>query len=81
MLVQNFRPGVVERLGIDEAAIRAVAPGIVYVSINGFGEKGPYAQQARLRPDRAGLLGPDHGAGRLRSSSARASSAPCCPTS
>src|SRR4029079_5637839 len=31
VLVQNFRPGVVERLGIDEAAIRAVAPAIVYV--------------------------------------------------
>jgi hypothetical protein len=38
VLVQNFRPGVVERLGIDEAAIRAVAPQIVYVSISGFGE-------------------------------------------
>src|SRR5262245_44511709 len=31
VFVQNFRPGVVERLGIDEAAIRTVAPGIVYV--------------------------------------------------
>src|SRR5262249_28326085 len=36
VFVQNFRPGVVERLGIDEAAIRAVAPSIVYVSISGF---------------------------------------------
>ena len=63
VLVQNFRPGVVERLGIDEAAIRAVAPAIVYVSINGFGENGPLRQEARLRPDRAGLLRPDHGAG------------------
>src|SRR5262249_19129175 len=36
VLVQNFRPGVVERLGIDEAAIRRVAPQIVYVSISGF---------------------------------------------
>src|SRR5215813_647405 len=42
VLVQNFRPGVVERLGIDEAAIRTVAPNLIYVSINGFGERGPY---------------------------------------
>src|SRR5882724_7878188 len=50
VLVQNFRPGVVERLGIDEAAIRAVAPGIVYVSISGFGEKGPYARKPVYDP-------------------------------
>src|SRR6185436_6466561 len=50
VLVQNFRPGVVERLGIDEAAMRAVAPGIVYVSINGFGEKGPYAKKPVYDP-------------------------------
>jgi len=50
VLVQNFRPGVVERLGIDEAAIRKSAPGIVYVSINGFGEKGPYAHKPVYDP-------------------------------
>jgi crotonobetainyl-CoA:carnitine CoA-transferase CaiB-like acyl-CoA transferase len=50
VLVQNFRPGVVERLGIDEAAIRKSAPAIVYVSINGFGEKGPYAQKPVYDP-------------------------------
>lgn len=43
VLVQNFRPGVVERLGIDEVAIRKACPDIVYVSISGFGESGPYA--------------------------------------
>ena len=48
--MQNFRPGVVERLGIDEAAIRAVAPAIVYVSISGFGEKGPYASKPVYDP-------------------------------
>ena len=50
VFVQNFRPGVVERLGLDEAAIRKVAPGIVYVSINGFGEKGPYAHKPAYDP-------------------------------
>ena len=41
VFVQNFRPGVVERLGIGEADIRKVSPKIVYVSISGFGERGP----------------------------------------
>jgi len=50
VFVQNFRPGVVERLGIDEAAIRRVAPSIVYVSISGFGEKGPYATKPTYDP-------------------------------
>src|SRR5712671_2825556 len=50
VLVQNFRPGVVERLGVDEAAIRKIAPHIVYVSINGFGEQGPYAHKPVYDP-------------------------------
>src|SRR5262245_1338088 len=50
VVVQNLRPGVVERLGIDEAAIRRLAPNIVYVSINGFGEKGPYAHKPVYDP-------------------------------
>ena len=50
VFVQNFRPGVVERLGLDEAAIRTSAPGIVYVSINGFGENGPYAHKPAYDP-------------------------------
>src|SRR5262249_61732007 len=50
VLVQNFRPGVVERLGIDEEAVRKVAPAIVYVSISGFGEKGPYARKPAYDP-------------------------------
>jgi crotonobetainyl-CoA:carnitine CoA-transferase CaiB-like acyl-CoA transferase len=48
--VQNFRPGVVERLGLDEAAVRAVRPDIVYVSISGFGEVGPYAHKPVYDP-------------------------------
>ena len=43
VFVQNFRPGVAERIGVGEAAIRAVSPEVVYVSISGFGEHGPYA--------------------------------------
>ncbi len=50
VFIQNFRPGVVERLGIDEKAVRAVAPEIVYVSISGFGETGPYAAKPTYDP-------------------------------
>lgn len=50
VFVQNHRPGVVERMGIGEAAIRAVAPSIIYMSISGFGETGPYAQKPVYDP-------------------------------
>ena len=43
VLVQNFRPGVMERLGLGYDDVRAVNPEIVYVSISGFGPEGPYA--------------------------------------
>jgi crotonobetainyl-CoA:carnitine CoA-transferase CaiB-like acyl-CoA transferase len=50
VFIQNFRPGVVDRLGLGEEAIRAAAPVIVYVSISGFGEIGPYAQKPVYDP-------------------------------
>ena len=43
VFVQNFRPGVVERLCIAEPDIREVSPQVVYLSISGFGESGPLA--------------------------------------
>jgi crotonobetainyl-CoA:carnitine CoA-transferase CaiB-like acyl-CoA transferase len=45
VFLQNFRPGVVDRLGIDEPSLRAVAPELVYVSVSGFGDTGPYVDQ------------------------------------
>ena len=50
VLVQNFRPGVAERIGVGEAAIRAINPEIVYVSIAGFGFDGPYASKPVFDP-------------------------------
>lgn len=50
VFIQNFRPGVVERLGIGEGDIRKVAAEIVYVSISGFGEDGPYASKPVYDP-------------------------------
>ncbi|MDI6754345.1 MAG: CaiB/BaiF CoA-transferase family protein [Thermodesulfobacteriota bacterium] len=45
ILVENFRPGVMERLGFGYEAIRQQNPKIVYASLSGFGQKGPYAQK------------------------------------
>ena len=50
VLVQNFRPGVAERIGVGEAAIRAVSPAAVYVSISGFGDSGPWAAKPVYDP-------------------------------
>lgn len=50
VLVQNFRPGVANRMGVGEDAIRAAAPSIIYVSISGFGESGPYAHKPVYDP-------------------------------
>jgi len=50
VFLQNFRPGVAERIGVGEEAIRAVAPRIVYVSITGFGDEGPFAAKPVYDP-------------------------------
>ena len=50
VFVQNFRPGAVERLGIDEPALRRVKPELIYVSISGFGEVGPYTHKRVYDP-------------------------------
>ncbi|MGL4256584.1 MAG: CaiB/BaiF CoA transferase family protein [Microbacterium sp.] len=42
VFLQNYRPGVAGRLGVDYESLRAVNPSIVYVSISGYGEDGPY---------------------------------------
>ena len=50
LFVQNFRPGATERLGIGFDALREVNPNLVYVSISGFGEKGPYVHKRVYDP-------------------------------
>jgi crotonobetainyl-CoA:carnitine CoA-transferase CaiB-like acyl-CoA transferase len=50
VLMHNFRPGAAERLGVGEEAVRASRPDIIYVSISGFGERGPYANQRAYDP-------------------------------
>jgi len=50
VFVQNFRPGVVERLGIGEPNIRKVSPKVIYMSMSGWGEHGPLAQKPVYDP-------------------------------
>ena len=50
VFVQNFRPGTVERMGIAYEKIKKVNPKLIYVSISGFGEKGPYSRQRVYDP-------------------------------
>ena len=42
VMVEAFRPGVVDRLGVGYEAIKAVNPGVVYCSVTAFGQTGPY---------------------------------------
>jgi crotonobetainyl-CoA:carnitine CoA-transferase CaiB-like acyl-CoA transferase len=42
VFLQNYRPGVAKRLGVDYESLKAINPKIIYVSISGYGESGPY---------------------------------------
>ncbi len=71
VVVQNFRPGVVERMGIGEADLRKLKPDLIYVSISGFGETGPYSGKRVYDPIVQALSGlatiqGNRGAGRPR---------------
>ena len=50
VLVQNFRPGTMERLGFGEPALHELNPRLIYVSISGVGESGPYAKKRVYDP-------------------------------
>lgn len=46
VVVESYRPGVLQKLGVDYEAAKAVNPRIIYCSLTGYGKKGPLAQQA-----------------------------------
>jgi crotonobetainyl-CoA:carnitine CoA-transferase CaiB-like acyl-CoA transferase len=50
VLIQNFRPGAMERMGFGEPVLRALNKKLIYVSISGFGEEGPYAHKRVYDP-------------------------------
>ena len=57
VLVQNFRPGTMERLGLGADQLRARHPRLIYVSISGVGETGPYVKKRVYDPIIQGLSG------------------------
>jgi crotonobetainyl-CoA:carnitine CoA-transferase CaiB-like acyl-CoA transferase len=42
VLIHNFRPGVMERLGLDYETVKTISPSIIYAEINGYGDEGPW---------------------------------------
>lgn len=50
VFVQNFRPGAVQRMGLGYDALKALNPGLIYVSMSGFGQDGPYAKRRVYDP-------------------------------
>jgi crotonobetainyl-CoA:carnitine CoA-transferase CaiB-like acyl-CoA transferase len=57
VFVQNFRPGACERIGIGEPDLRKLKSDLIYVSISGYGETGPYAKRRVYDPIIQGLTG------------------------
>jgi len=57
IVMQNFRPGAMDRLGLGYEAIKAINPNVVYCSISGFGPDGPYSARPVLDPVVQGLTG------------------------
>ena len=59
VVIQNFRPGIIERLGLDYESVKAVNPDIIYASISGFGAEGEWKDlpgQDLLAQARSGLM-------------------------
>jgi crotonobetainyl-CoA:carnitine CoA-transferase CaiB-like acyl-CoA transferase len=50
VLMQNFRPGTTDRMGFGYEDMKKINPNLVYLSISGFGDKGPYAQSRVYDP-------------------------------
>jgi crotonobetainyl-CoA:carnitine CoA-transferase CaiB-like acyl-CoA transferase len=68
VIVENFKSEVKHRLGVDYEAVRAVNPAIIYASISGFGQTGPYGERAGVDQIVQGMSGlmsvtgdPEHG--------------------
>ena len=56
-IIENYRPGVLDRLGLGYEALRAVSPRLVYCSISGYGHTGPYAGKGAFDATVQGISG------------------------
>ena len=50
VIIENFRPGVMKRMGLDQTTLRAVNPKIIYASITGYGNTGPWTDRRAYAP-------------------------------
>ena len=57
VIIQNFRPGTMERLGCGYESLRALNPRLIYCSVSGFGQTGPYKDRAGLDLITQGMSG------------------------
>jgi crotonobetainyl-CoA:carnitine CoA-transferase CaiB-like acyl-CoA transferase len=57
VIVTNFRPGVMDRLGLGEESLRAVNPGLIFCQVSGYGPTGPYANQPSYDQVAQGMSG------------------------
>src|SRR6185503_6026634 len=57
VVLENFRPDVKHRLGVDYETLRVINPRLVYGSISGFGENGPYRERPGLDQIAQGMTG------------------------
>lgn len=57
VIVESYKPGTAERLGVDYASVRELNPGVVYCSVSGFGQTGPYKHLVGHEPNYQGLSG------------------------
>jgi len=57
VLIENYRPGTMERLGLGYETLRALNPGLIYCQVTGFGRTGPYAGRAGFDLIAQGLSG------------------------
>lgn len=57
VVIENFRPGVTKRLGIDYESVKLKNPGIIYCSISGFGQTGPYSHKGGFDIIAQGITG------------------------
>ena len=45
ILIENYRPGIVKKLGIDYETLKKIKPDLIYCSISGYGQSGPYKEK------------------------------------
>lgn len=57
VIVENFRPGVVKKLGLDFDSVKEINPGIIYCSISGYGQTGPYSHKGGFDIMAQGMTG------------------------